>query len=416
MSHIDIHQQTLANGLRVIVCPDHSAPILTVNVMYHVGSFDEQPHRTGLAHLFEHLMFDNTSTGMEKQYERLSARAGATSNAYTNYDQTAYHITLPKHQLDIGLWLEAERMRSFQIDERSLITQRKVVIEEIKQQVLNQPYARWQFATDAAAYASDCHYSWHVYGDPDHVANTSMDDARDFYQRFYTPDNAVLCVAGDCEPEDVYARANAQFGSIPRAPQPPTRTTINVAQLKHGVHSIEKDSVPTAAIFVSVHMPGQCHDEILVADLVSSLIGVGRASILYRELVKNRRIASTTASFIDRRAQSSLLTIIIYAIDENVSPDMLADALESVLQGASVSQADLSRVVNRQRTALAMELQRTDGVADSVNFYATFKNDPNEVNNLLQKYSAVKLEEVNALMTRVANKDQWIRVDIIPND
>jgi len=415
MPHIDIHETELSNGLRIVVCPDNSAPVLTVQVTYHVGSFNEDPNRTGLAHLFEHLMFDNVTEGGSKTYDLMCAKAGGTNNAYTIYDHTAYHISLPKHQLDVGLWLEAERMRSFQISEHALTTQRNVVLEEIKQQVMNQPYARWMFATDEAAYTKDCHYNWHVYGEVDHVANTSMDDARSFFERYYAPDNAVLCVAGDCDPDDVFMRAEREFGSIPRAPKPPSRPEFKPEQRVFGTHVVEKDSVPTAATFMSVHLPGQCDDEILVADLANSFIGVGKASILYRELVKRQHLATHAASFIDRRAHGSLLTMIVYAIDESTTPDALAEAAEKALKGAIVSQEDMRRIVNRQRTALAMELQRTDGVADSVAFYKTFKGDAGEVNRLLDKYSQIQLVDVQEMVNRIARRQEWVRVDIVPN-
>ena len=136
MATIEIHRTTLSNGLRVVVCPDHASPNVTVDVMYHVGSFDERPDRTGLAHLFEHLMFDNTTTGVLKQYDTLCTKAGGSNNAYTTYDYTNYYINLPAHQAELGFWLEAERMKAFMITDHALETQRSVVIEEINQNVI----------------------------------------------------------------------------------------------------------------------------------------------------------------------------------------------------------------------------------------------------------------------------------------
>ena len=254
--NVSIHEKTLENGLRVIVCPDHGAPVLTVNVIYKVGSFDEDHTRTGLAHLFEHLMFDNTSTGMDKQYDIMCAKAGGSNNAYTTYDHTTYYITLPSHQIDLGLWLEAERMRSFSITDKALATQRSVVIEEIKQNVMNQPYMRWVFAMQKAAFKAGSGYSWDTYGDPAHVASTTLDDASGFHARFYNPANAVLVIAGDTTPEEAFAKAEEQFGSIPKPEVSPTRSAFTLDDRLYGTHLTEPDSVPSSASYISVHMPG----------------------------------------------------------------------------------------------------------------------------------------------------------------
>jgi zinc protease len=336
MPNITIQETVLDNGLRVVLCPKDSMPIVTVNVTYRVGSHDEEKRRTGLAHLFEHLMFDNNSTGTSKQFDVLCAKAGGTNNAYTSYDQTVYHVTLPSHQLDLGLWLEAERMRQFQITDQALGTQRSVVLEEIKQQVLDQPYGKWLFATDKAAYDPQCHYSWHVYGDPEHVAATTMDDARSFYERFYRPDNAVLCVAGTFDADQALESIHRIFGSIPRSVEPPTRPTFDETFRRAG-HVVIPDAVSVPAIFVSVHMPGQSSDAILAADLANSFLGVGNASLLHTDLVKKRGISAHAASYVDRREHSSLLVMITYAMDPFVTADQMADALESSLKGAVVS-------------------------------------------------------------------------------
>ena len=414
MPKIDIHQHRLPNGLRVITCPDDSASVITINVMYHVGSYDEDPSRTGLAHLFEHLMFDNTSTGTAKQYDLYSTKAGGTNNAYTTYDHTSYHISLPAHQLEMGLWLEAERMRMFAIQQQDLTTQQSVVLEEIKQNVENQPYMRWMPAMDQAAYASECHYSWNVYGDTNHVAAVSMDDARGFYERFYRPGNAVVVVAGNCDPDTTVELCAKHFGEIPDPGASIPRNAFQGTYRRTGVHVVEPDAVPTPAVYVSIHGTNVMDPMMYDVDLASSLLGIGKSSTLYRHLVSNKRIASHAGAFVDRRAHDSLLTFYAYGIDGSVTADQLADEIHAAVKDVQVSDENMSKVVHRQRTALAMELQRSSGVADSVAYHATFFDDPAMVNDLLDRYSTRTKSDVATVVEKAKKREDWVRVDVVP--
>lgn len=415
MPKINIHERTLSNGLRVIVCPDQGAPVITVNVTYHVGSFDERPNKTGLAHLFEHLMFDNTSTGMDKQYDTYCTKAGGSNNAYTTYDYTTYYISLPAHQLDLGLWLEAERMRMFAITDHALQTQRSVVIEEIKQNVENQPYMKWHFALDRSAFAAPSSYGWNVYGSPEHVASVTLDDAHDFYKRFYQPGNAVLVIAGAVDPNDAFVRAEAHFGGIAGATAPIVRNTFDVAQRRTGVHVVETDDVPVPAVFLATHLPALTSPDIVDADLATSFLGAGHSSVLYRDLVAGSRIASHAGIFVDRRAHTSLAILYAYATQPTTTADQLVDALKNSVRNARVTSDDLTKVVNRQRTAIAAELQRVSGVADNVGYYATFFGDAGEVNLLLDRYAARTVDGIQHIVDKVGDFDNAVRIDIIPS-
>lgn len=415
MPHIAIHERTLGNGLRVIVCPNTNAPVVTVNVIYHVGSANEQPHKTGLAHLFEHLMFDNTSTGIDKQYDLYCTKAGGTNNAYTTYDHTTYHITLPSHQLEIGLWLEAERMRSFEITEQALATQRSVVLEEINQNVENQPYMKWYESMDSAAYRSDASYSWNVYGSPDHVAGVTMDDARSFFESFYHPHNAVLTIAGDCDVDDAFAKAEEIFGDITSDRLHIERPSFPPNVFNTNVHKVVPDNVPVPAVFVAVHMPQATSDEIYDTDIATSLLGIGKSSVLYKDLVIEQRLASHAGAFVDRKAHGSLLIAYAYAMDDSISPDILCDAIEKSVKGAQFRAEEMKKAMRRQKTAMAMEFQKTHGVADSVGYFATFLNDPSEVNNILTKYEERTLPDVQQVVEKLANRKEWVRIDIVPS-
>lgn len=408
-------ERTLSNGLRLVVCPDHGSATVTVDVMYRVGSHDERPERTGLAHLFEHLMFDNTSTGIDKQYDVYCTRAGGSNNAYTTYDFTNYYISVPSHQLDLGLWLEAERMRQFAITEQALATQRSVVIEEIKQNVENQPYGRWRFALDPAAYDRRSGYSWEVYGSADHVAAVRMDDARDFFTAYYRPSNAVLCIAGDVDAERAFAKAEEQFGGIADPALAIDRRPFDPAWCRRGTHDVVPDDVPMPAVYVSFHLPGFLSTDMADAEILATALGAGRRSALYRRLVSDRRVASSAGAFVDRRAHASLLTLYAYASRPDVTADVLASELIETATTFRIDAAQRETAINKLATSLAMELQRNNGVADTVAWTTLFWNDSAYCNRAMGQYHAVSLDALHTLSSDVLRADQAIRIDVVPD-
>ena len=414
MPAIKIHQTVLTNGLRVVVCPDHGAPVVNVTVMYGVGSHDEVYGKTGLAHLFEHLMFDNTSNGMEKQYDTFCAKAGGTNNAYTTFDYTTYYINLPAHQVELGYWLEAERMRAFRITDHALATQRSVVVEEIKQNVENQPYGKWRHAMEEVAFDAQSSYSWEVYGSAKDVEAVTMQDAKAFFERYYQPANAVLCVAGDVDPEYATALAERHFGGIPAPASVPVRNQFKPEWRRHGTVGVVPDTVPMPATFLAFHVPGLLDDTSYAAEIAATILGSGRSSPLYRSLVQDLQIASSVGAFVDKRLHDSLLTFYAYASKEDVTADQLIEAIHAAIVNTVCTEADRTKAVNKLRTSLAAELQRVSGVADTVAYHTLFYNEPEQVNQLLDKYSSQPLSLVQQIVAECSLISQGVRVDIVP--
>ncbi|HLP28940.1 MAG TPA: pitrilysin family protein [Candidatus Didemnitutus sp.] len=414
MAHIDIHDTHLNNGLRVIICPDRSAPVVNVTVMYRVGSHDEHTGKTGLAHLFEHLMFDNAAPESEKQYDVYCTKAGGSNNAYTTFDYTSYHIDLPSHQIELGYWLEAERMRSFRITDHALQTQRSVVVEEINQNVFNQPYGIWRKAQQAIAYDARSSYSWDVYGSADDVSAVTMDDARGFFERYYHPSNAVLCVSGDVDVPHAIELAERHFGGITDEKTEIQRTVFKDEYRRYGTHQIVEDAVPMTAVYVSVHLPGFLHSDLLDAEITSTILGSGRSSVLYRSLVSDKRIASSVGAFIDRRAHSTLLTMYAYASEEETTADTLVSAIYEAVKGFVLTDEKRAAAVNRLRTSLAAELQKVNGVSDTVAWCTLFWNDPSYANTMLDRYSAVGMEPLQNILEHCADPSKTVRLDVVP--
>jgi predicted Zn-dependent peptidase len=414
MAQVNPYDTTLGNGLRVIVCPDHSAPVANVTVMYRVGSHDERRGKTGLAHLFEHLMFDNAAPGNDKQYDIYCTKSGGTNNAYTTFDYTTYHIDLPANNIEMGFWLESERMRSFRITQHALQTQRSVVVEEINQNVNNQPYGIWRRAMQEISFAPSSSYSWDVYGYETDVSGVTIDDARDFFDAFYRPSNAVLCVAGDVTPERAVELAERYFGDIENGHETTPRNFFNTSERCYGAHRVVEDNVPMTAVFLAAHVPGYVDSELLDVEIASSILGSGKSSLLYNELVSKRRIASAAGAFVDRRANSSLLTFYAYAADPSVTGDQLAAAVHETLAGTEVTQKHLDAAVNKLRTSHAAEIMKANGVADSVAWTTLFWNDPQRMNTILDDYRKVTLEQITSLISALCQADSLTRLDIVP--
>lgn len=413
MATITPNLSTLDNGLRLVVCPDPTTPVTNVTVMYAVGSHDEHRGKTGLAHLFEHLMFDNAAPQQDKMYDLYCTKAGGSNNAYTTFDYTCYHIDLPAHQIELGMWLEAERMRSFRITDHALKTQRSVVVEEINQNVFNQPYGVWRKAQQELCYSQPSSYSWDVYGSADDVAGVTMEDAHTFFDRFYHPSNAVLCVSGAVTVERAVELANKHFGSIDRQQPNLHRTPFSGEFCRLGVQSTILDAVPMDATYISLHLPGFLTNELLDAELAATILGTGRSSVLYKALVADSKLASSVGAFVDRRAHTSLLTMYAFAANEDITADELAKALHKAVQDFSLTQAKLEAACNRLRTSHAAELQKAHGIADSVAWTTLFWNNPSYVNTVLAAYNTVPLENVASILTPCALPEQCARLDIV---
>lgn len=414
MATVTPHAESLSNGLRVVICPEPANPIVNVTVQYRVGSHDEHRGKTGLAHLFEHLMFDNAAPEQDKMYDIYCTKAGGSNNAYTTFDYTCYHIDLPAHQIELGMWLESERMRAFRITDHALQTQRSVVVEEINQNVVNQPYGIWRRSQHLLCYDSASSYSWDVYGSADDVAAVTMQDAHNFFSSFYAPSNAVLCIAGAVTVERARELANAYFGSIPDSGAAIERTSFDPRFRRIGVHNAVSDNVPMVATFINLHLPGFLEEELLDAEIAATILGTGRSSILYKALVSSKRLASSVGAFVDRCAHTSLITMYAYASNEHVTADQLAEAIHTAIADFTVQDAHLEAARNRLRTSHAAELQKAHGVADYVAWTTLFWNDPSYVNTVLSAYASVPRDRVADILTRCASPSTCTRLDIVP--
>ncbi len=303
---IAIEKFTLDNGLRVLVHTDNSTPIVSFNMLYNVGSRDEEPDKTGFAHLFEHLMFGGSIN--IPSFDEPLERVGAENNAFTSNDITNYYITVPKPNLETAFWMESDRMLSLAFSKKSLDTQKKVVVEEFNQRYLNQPYGDVWLLLRPLAYKHHP-YQWPTIGKSvDHIKNATLDYVKEFFFKHYAPNNAILCVAGPVSKEEIYQLSNKWFGPIERRdviarnlPKEPTQTEPRRLEVVR--------DVPYDAIYKAFHMCNRNHPDFHTYDLMSDLLSNGRSARLFQRLVKELGLFSDVNAFITGDIDEGLFVI-----------------------------------------------------------------------------------------------------------
>ncbi len=383
---------TLSNGLKVIVHEDESTPLVTINILYKVGARDEDPGKTGFAHLFEHLMFGGSVNIPE--YDSPLQLAGGDNNAFTNNDITNYYLTLPANNIETGFWLESDRMMSLDFSEKSLEVQRSVVIEEFKQRYLNQPYGDVWLLLRPLAYKVHP-YQWATIGkEVSHIANANLDDVREFFFRFYCPDNAILVVAGNVKAGNVFSLAEKWFGEIKRNivarpiyPAEPVQQEMRELTVKR--------KIPYDSVYRAYHMCSRLEPQFYAVDLISDKLSRGRSSRLYNLLVKEKKLFSEVNAYPTSDFDRGLFIIegkLVQGVsmhDAEAGLDEVIDRLCNELVGAD----ELEKVKNKVEST--MEFSEMDIAGRALNLaIAEYMGDVNLINTELELYRNVTSEDI----------------------
>ncbi len=399
---IPVDTYTLPNGLRVILSEDHATPVVAVNLWYHVGSANERAGRTGFAHLFEHMLFQGSENVGANEHFELVQRAGGTLNGSTWLDRTNYFETLPSHQLETALWLEADRMARLlpAMTQEKLDTQRDVVMNERRWSVDNQPYGTWWERLPALCHPADHPFHHSLIGSMQDLEAASLDDIATFFRTYYTPDNAVLTVAGDLDPAAARAMIDRHFGAIPRGggrpalampPLPPTFGTW--------LRETVEDAVVAPRLFLAFRIPPFGAPEWYAASLLGALLGNRDGSRLPRALVREQEIASAASAYTFDLPKGNDLLI----CDVTARPGIAESHLERAVVGEidrlitdGVDAAERDRALAVLETEWVTGLQSSASRADKLSQYATYFGDPARVNDELARYRAVTVEGMNA--------------------
>ncbi|HEY1115556.1 MAG TPA: pitrilysin family protein [Chitinophagaceae bacterium] len=400
---VNYERFTLSNGLRVIVHQDTSTPMAVVNVMYDVGARDEDPSRTGFAHLFEHLMFGGSINIPE--YDDPLQMAGGENNAYTTNDLTNYYVQLPAENLETAFWLESDRMLSLAFSEESLEVQRKVVMEEFKEHYLNKPYGDVWLKMRDLAYTTHP-YRWMTIGkELSHIEHASLQDVKDFFFKYYRPNNAILVVAGNVTTEQVRELAEKWFGPIESGekyvrslPQEPPQTAPRFTE----VHA----SVPLDALYKTWHIYPRMDHRYYVADLITDVLSGGGSSRLFQSLVKEQKLFSNIECYHFGTVDAGLLAIdgkLVKGVKMEDAERAVAAELEK-LKNEKISEAELQKVKNKTESTISFEDMSVMNRANSLAFYELL-GDAALMNTELERYNVVTVDEIHEEANRIFREE-----------
>lgn len=398
---VEIVEFDLDNGLHVIMHKDSKMPIVSINVWYHVGSKNEKQGRTGFAHLFEHMMFQGSDNVPNDGHFKFVQSAGGTLNGSTTFDRTNYFETLPSHQLELGLWLEADRMMSLSITQSNLDNQREVVKEERRTRYDNVPYGTMMEQLFANAFKVQS-YKWTTIGSMTDLNAASLEDVRQFHSMYYAPDNASLSIAGDIDYEKTKALVKKYFQDIPRGKQHMYRPSVVEPPQTTSVRDYIYDNVHLPAMMMGFHIPDQNNPDFYALDLLATILSSGRSTRLYQRLVYKDRLAQSASGFAYGLEMPGMFIFRATAHMGKKLDDIETALWEEIqkVQNDLVKEEELQKAKNRQESSYISQLSSVGSKSDQLNSFYIFQKNASHINTDLQRILSVTREDIQ----RVANK------------
>ena len=419
---IPIESYTLDNGLTVTLSEDHTAPIVGVNLWYHVGSANERAGRTGFAHLFEHMLFQGSADVGANEHFELIQRAGGTLNGSTWIDRTNYFEVVPSNQCELVLWLEANRMGQLlpAMTQEKLDTQRDVVKNERRWSVDNQPYGTCWERLQALCYPPSHPFHHSLIGSMEDLSEASLDDIAEFFRTYYTPDNAVLSIAGDFDSAAVRKWVEQYFGLIPRGSITPNRPSTAVAE-RFGEWRTEvvPDDIALPRLFLAFRSPVFGSEAYYAASVCGAVLGLRNGSRLHRELVRKRELAAEAMAYTFDLPTGSDLLILDVTARPGVSGESLHQAVAAevdAMRHGGVSAAEVSRAAALIETDLVSALQSAGDRADRLSMFATYFNQPELLNEQMARYQQVTVDQVNAFVQERLGPDNRASLLYVPRN
>ena len=395
---ITVNRHTLDNGLRIVHSEDKDTQMVALNVLYNVGARDEHPEHTGFAHLFEHLMFGGSINIPD--YDIHVQNAGGENNAWTNNDITNYYITLPKQNVETGFWLESDRMLSLDFSEKSLDVQRHVVIEEFKQRNLNQPYGDVGHLVRGMVY-KEHPYQWPTIGkETSHIEQATLDEVKDFFFRFYAPNNAILSITGNISFEKAVELTEKWFGPIPRRDVKPRNLPMEPQQTEERRLTVER-KVPVDALYMAFHKCDRKHEDYHTFDLMSDILCNGRSSRLIQRLIKEQQVFSSIDAYISGSIDAGMFQIAgkpAPGVSLQEAEEAIWRALEA-MKTERIDEDELEKVKNRYESEQIFSNINYLNVATNLAFFELI-GQAEDINHEVEKYRAVSAERIMEIAKR----------------
>ena len=414
---IQFEKYTLPNGLKIILHEDHSAPVVAVTALYHVGSKNEDTARTGFAHFFEHLLFEGSENIKRGEFDKYVTNAGGALNANTSQDRTFYYELLPSNQVDLGLWLESERMMHAKIEQIGVNTQREVVKEEKRQRMDNRPYG--SFLTEMLKRAYKVHpYQWSPIGSMDHLNAAKLEEFIQFYKTYYVPNNCVLSIAGDINIPELKKKIEAYFGPIAKGSLPINRPSIKEPPLGGEVRDKIYDNIQLPAIFHAYRAPKQGGEEYYAFNVLSTILSGGASSRMNKTLVDSKQLA-VAAQSVPFFNEDDGLFIALTIANMGVKVETLEASMDSVvneLKTGLVGEREFQKVKNQITTDLVDSKATMAGIAESLANNEVYFGDANLINTELEKYNKVTREDVLKVAKKYLNKENRVVLHYLPKE
>ncbi len=399
----------LENGMSVILRKDESVPVVAVDLCYHVGSKNEKKGKTGFAHLFEHLMFEGSAHVKKGEFDRYISLAGGYNNAYTTEDVTNYYEVLPSNQLPLALWLESDRMLKFSVSEEALSTQREVVKEEKRWRVDNRPYGNVSERMQELVFPVG-QYHWPVIGSMEDLNAASMSDVREFYERYYTPDNAVLVISGSFDEREAEKLIRKYFSEIPPSKNGILPVAFEDAQHDDEIVEALNGNVPAPAVFVAYKTPAEGSGEYYDLSQLSKLLSDGNSSRLYKRLVYDRQAVSEFDVSIEGLEKASVLLFSGFVAPGHSVEEVLSIFDEEIdkLRNSLATQYEFDKARNSTAAAYVGRLSSNSGVADALAHYHTIFQDAGIINSEVDRELAVTRNSIRESAGRLLERNRRV--------
>jgi zinc protease len=414
-SNIKFTEYTLPNGMHVILHEDHSTPIVAVSVMFHVGSKNEDPKRTGFAHFFEHLLFEGSENIGRGEYMKMVQAAGGQLNANTTQDRTYYYEVLPSNQLELAMWMESERMSKAKIDDIGVETQRKVVKEEKKQRYDNTPYG--QILPVVLENVFQKHpYRWSPIGQEQYIDQAALTEFMDFYKTFYVPENATLSIGGDLDIAQTKQWVDKYFASIPKGTKPIPRPTDVEPEQTEEKRVEFFDNVQLPAVILAYHIPKQGSEDYYSLQLVNQLLSQGKSSRLQKAIVDQQQKALAVGAF-GLQQEDPGVAMMFGIVSAGISADTLEAAMLAEVDKVvnnQISDEEYSKLMNQAENDFISQNQRIAGVVENLATYHVFLGDANLINTELDRYRKVTKADLQAAARKYYGKNNRTVIHYLP--
>lgn len=413
---VAFEEYDLSNGMHVILHNDPSAPVVITSVMYHVGAKDEQPDRTGFAHFFEHLLFEGTENIKRGEWFKIVTSNGGVNNANTTEDRTYYYEVFPSNNLELGLWMESERMLHPVINQIGVDTQNEVVKEEKRLRYDNSPYG--QLIPQVKKYMFTKHpYRWTTIGSMEHLDASKLEEFQAFNKKFYIPNNSVLIVAGDISnPTQTKEWIEKYFGSIPKGPAIVRQTFVEDPITQPITATFEDSNIQKPMIVTAYRTPSMKTRDARVLDMISTYLSDGKSSKLYKKIVDDKKMALQIGAF--SYNQEDYGTYILYGMPQGdfTSKDLIKEVDEEIvkLQTELISENDLQKLKNKYENNYVSGNASVEGIADNLATYYLLYGDVNLINTEIEMYNSITREEMRDVAKKYLNPNQRLILDYVP--